>query len=83
MDAEGGRVRSLSLEKQRRFLRGDRYAGFQDESLHSTDSGSGLLPDQTRLARDGSSIPLEVAGLCKSPGCPVAILKQALYTYSV
>ena len=57
MTEEGGKSRSSSLEKQRRFLGRDRYMGFQDEPLHGSDSG-GPWPEQAQRAASG--IPLDV-----------------------
>lgn len=59
MTDEGGRSRSSSLEKQRRFLGRDRYMGFQDEPLHGSDSGG--RPEQAKRAASGN--PLDVRDL--------------------
>ena len=56
MPDEGGKSRSGSLEKQRRFLGRDRYMGFHDEPLHGSDSAG--RPEQAQRA--GSGIPLDV-----------------------
>ncbi len=41
MADEGGRARSLSLERQHsRFLRGEKYIGFHDEPMHREATGS-------------------------------------------
>ena len=41
MADEGGRARSLSLERQHsRFLRGEKYIGFHDEPMHREAGGS-------------------------------------------
>ena len=56
MADEGGRSRSSSLEKQRRFLGRERYMGFHDEPLHRSESGG--RPEQAQ--RTASGIPLDV-----------------------
>ena len=62
MTEEGGKSRSSSLEKQRRFLGRERYMSFQDEPLHASDSGGlrpGPWPEQALRAVSG--IPFDVS----------------------
>ncbi|CAL5219786.1 g1691 [Coccomyxa viridis] len=63
MTDEGGKSRSSSLERQRRFLGRDRYMGFHDEPLHGSDSAG--RPEQAQRA--GSGIALEDLSVV-SPG---------------
>ena len=51
---------SSSLEKQRRFLRGDRYMGFHDEPLHGSSSGGTLHPLPEQARQEGSGVSLDV-----------------------
>ena len=62
MADEGGRSRSSSLEKQRRFLGRDRYMGFQDEPLHGSDSGG--RPELAQRAASGIPLDVRDEGLC-------------------
>ena len=60
MSDDPSNSRRSSLEKQRRFLRGDRYMGFHDEPAHGSSSGGTLhsLPEQAQ--QEGGGVPLDV-----------------------
>ena len=65
---EGGRARSVSLERQHsRFLRGEKYMGFHDEPMHREAGGS--LPLEVDSLQRQCSATCNHAGQSTWPVC--------------
>lgn len=77
MADEGGRARSLSLDRQHsRFLRGEKYMGFHDEPMHREAGGS--LPLEVDSLQRQLSATCNPAGQSTGPVCAIRCLLLSL-----